>query len=61
MVSARKASREIPAFAEGAGVDLIVTGSHGPHGLGRLLGSTADGIVHRAHCDVLVARLPTTP
>jgi universal stress protein A len=61
VVSARKASREIPAFAEGAGVDLIVTGSHGPHGLGRLLGSTADGIVHRAQCDVLVARLPTTP
>jgi universal stress protein A len=61
LVSARKASREIPAFAEAAGVDLIVTGSHGPQGLGRLLGSTADGIVHRADCDVLVARLPTTP
>lgn len=59
VVSARKASREIPNFAEAAGADLIVTGSHGPHGLGRLLGSTADGIVHRAHCDVLVTRLPS--
>jgi universal stress protein A len=58
-VSARKASREVPAFAAAGGVDLIVTGSHGPHGLGRLLGSTADGIVHRAACDVLVVRLPS--
>jgi universal stress protein A len=57
-VSARKASREIPAIAADKGVDLIITGSHGPHGLGRLLGSTADGIVHRAQCDVLVVRLP---
>lgn len=59
-VSARKASREIPAIAAERGVDLIVTGSHGPQGLGRLLGSTADGIVHRAPCDVLVVRLPTS-
>jgi universal stress protein A len=58
-VSAHKASREIPAFAAAGGVDLIVTGSHGPHGLGRLLGSTADGIVHRAPCDVLMVRLPS--
>lgn len=58
-VSARKASREIPLIAAEREVDLIVTGSHGPHGLGRLLGSTADGIVHRAPCDVLVVRLPT--
>lgn len=57
-VSAHKASREIPAFAAANGVDLVVTGSHGPYGLGRLLGSTADGIVHRALCDVLVVRLP---
>ena len=58
VVSAHKASREIPAFAAANGVDLVVTGSHGPYGLGRLLGSTADGIVHRAPCDVLVVRLP---
>jgi universal stress protein A len=57
-VSASTASREVPAFAAARGVDLIVTGSHGRHGLGRLLGSTADGIVHRASCDVLVVRQP---
>lgn len=59
-VSAHKASREIPAFVADNGVDLVVCGSHGPHGLGRLLGSTADGIVHRSACDVLVVRLPST-
>lgn len=37
--------------------DLIVAGSHGRHGLARLLGSTANGIVHSAKCDVMVVRL----
>jgi universal stress protein A len=45
-----------PAFAQANGVDLIVAGSHGHHGIGRLLGSTADGILHRAVCDVLLVR-----
>jgi universal stress protein A len=58
LVSAGTASREIPAYAAANAVDLIVTGSHGRHGLGRLLGSTADGIRHRAHCDVLVVHVP---
>lgn len=56
LTSAGTASREVPAFAGRVGADLIVAGSHGRHGLGRLLGSTADGIVHRAPCDVLVTR-----
>jgi universal stress protein A len=39
-------------------VDLIVTGSHGRHGLAALmLGSTADDIVHYAPCDVLAVHL----
>jgi universal stress protein A len=59
VVSATTANREIPTFAAAKGVDLILVGSHGRHGLGRLLGSTADGIVHRASCDVLVVRQPT--
>ncbi len=37
-------------------VDLIITGSHGRHGLALLLGSTADAIVHGAKCDVLIVR-----
>ena len=36
--------------------DLIIVGSHGHHGLGRLLGSTAAAIVHGAECDVLVVK-----
>jgi universal stress protein A len=38
-------------------IDLIVVGSHGKHGLGLLLGSTANGVLHRAHCDVLTVRI----
>ena len=37
-------------------VDLIVTGSHGKHGLALLLGSTANAILHGAECDVLIVR-----
>lgn len=37
-------------------VDLIIVGGHGRHGIGLLLGSTADGIMHHAHCDVLAIR-----
>lgn len=39
-------------------VDLIVIGSRARHGLSRLLGSTANGVVHRANCDVLTVRVP---
>jgi len=48
----------ILSFAEAQKIDLIVTGSHGKHGIARLLGSTANGIVHGARCDVVVVRLP---
>ncbi len=37
-------------------VDLIVVGSHGKHGVRLLLGSTANAVVHAAHCDVLAVR-----
>jgi universal stress protein A len=40
------------------GADLIICGSHGRHGLSLLLGSTANAILHGAHCDVLTVRLP---
>lgn len=51
------------------GVDLIVIGTHGRHGLGLLLGATANAVLHGVTCDVLVVRIdksattenPTTP
>jgi universal stress protein A len=49
---------EICALAEKEAVDLIIVGSHGRHGLALLLGSTANGVLHHALCDVLAVRLP---
>ena len=48
---------EIIRVAEENKVDLIVIGSHGRHGLALLLGSTANGVLHHATCDVLAVRL----
>jgi universal stress protein A len=49
---------EIRAQAEKDGADLIVIGSHGRHGLsGVMLGSTANGVLHNAPCDVLTVRV----
>ncbi len=49
--------REILRVAEEQSVDLIVIGSHGHHGLQRLLGSTANSVLHGAGCDVLAVRI----
>jgi universal stress protein A len=48
---------EILRVAKERGVDLIVVGSHGRHGLGLLLGSTANAVLHGAPCDVLALRV----
>ena len=48
---------EIIRLAEENEVDLIIVGSHGRHGWALLLGSTANGVVHHARCDVLAVRL----
>ncbi len=48
---------EIHRYAEEQSVDLIVVGSHGRHGLQLLLGSTANGVLHGAKCDVLAVRV----
>ncbi len=47
----------IRRVAEQNGADLIVVGSHGRHGVGLLLGSTASGVLHGAGCDVLAVRV----
>lgn len=49
---------KILKVAEEVNADLIITGSHGRHGLSLLLGSTANAIIHGAKCDVLTVRLP---
>ncbi len=48
---------KIVEVANGQEADLIVIGSHGKHGLGLLLGSTANGVLHHAQCDVLTIRI----
>jgi universal stress protein A len=48
---------EVCALAQKEAVDLIIVGSHGRHGLALLLGSTANGVLHHAPCDVLAIRL----
>lgn len=50
------ARAEIARYAEEQGCDLIIIGSHGRSGLSRLLGSTANAVLHHAHCDVLAVR-----
>jgi nucleotide-binding universal stress UspA family protein len=48
--------REIIDEARRWKADLIVVGSHGRGFWGRILGSVSTGIIHHAHCSVLVVR-----
>jgi universal stress protein A len=48
---------EIIRIAKEQEADLIVIGPHGRHGFSRLLGSTADPVLHNAPCDVLAVRI----
>ena len=48
---------EIRALAEELEADLIVIGTHGKHGLGLLLGSTANAVLHGVGCDVLAVKI----
>ncbi len=51
------AASEIRQLAAARGADLIVIGTHGQHGLGLLLGSTANAVLHGAAIDMLVVRV----
>lgn len=49
--------QEILGEARDWGADLLVLGSHGRHGLQRLLlGSVAESVLRQAHCPVLLVR-----
>ena len=56
LFSPHSAWHEILRFAGTHETDLIVLGCHGHHGMATLLGSTANGVVNRAPCDVLAVR-----
>ncbi len=43
----------ILAYAEAQKVDLIVMGSHGRSGFSKLIGSTTNGVINHAKCEVL--------
>lgn len=52
----------IVGFARDAGVDLIVTASHGRTGVRRIvLGSVSEQVIRTAPCDVLVVRHEVEP
>ena len=48
---------EIPSKAKAISGDLIVVGTHARWGLALLLGSTTDGVMHSAECDVLAVKV----
>ena len=54
--STNSAKHEIVEFAKLQGADLIVLATHGRHGIGSMLGSTACAVTHNAPCDVLTVR-----
>ena len=51
------AAREILRIVHDQGVDLLVVGNRGRHGLVNLFGSTADAVLHQAGCDLLAVRI----
>ncbi len=57
LIKVGPATQTIIEVAKELGVDLIILGSHGRHGIRLLLGSTANGVLHGASCDVLAVRL----
>lgn len=52
-----KPAHQIKCYAEDQGFDLIVTGTHGLHGLQLIMGSVSNGILHGTPCDVLAVKI----
>lgn len=57
LFSMYSAWHEIVRFAGENNVDLIMLGAHGSYDMATLLGSTANGVVNHAPCDVLAVRV----
>lgn len=57
LVRIGSAKREILHYARDNGIDLIVIGAHGRHGIATLLGSTANAVLHGTQCDVMCVRV----
>lgn len=51
-----RAGHQIIEKAKALSIDAIIIGSHSVHALPQFLGSTANTIVHKAHCDVITLR-----
>jgi len=54
IVKAGPAKKLIVRAVKENNVDLVIMGTHGETGIGRLLGSTANAVVQKVKCDVLV-------
>jgi universal stress protein A len=50
-------AKEIRNYALEKKADCITIGSHGRHGIGLLLGSTASSVIHGTPCDILVVKI----
>ena len=57
IVSLGSIRSELFRIAQEQSMDLIVVGTHGRHGVGLLLGSTANSILHGTPCDVHAVRI----
>ena len=57
LVSIGRAADQIHEAATEHGVDTIVIGSHARRGLGRLLGSTANAVLHGSPVNVMTIRV----
>ena len=56
-VSVGSIKQKIFEVAQEYKIDLIVVGTHGRHGIGLLLGSTATSVLHGTPCDVYAVKI----
>ena len=52
-------AQNIHRVVKEAGIDLVIMGTHGRHGVQLLLGSTANAVLHGTQCDVLAVKVGT--